>query len=441
MKNSNRFLEYFQGKSIFITGCTGCVGLALLEKLLRSFPQVHKIVLLIRQKKSKDVSTRMLNYFDNPVFSVMKNINKNYLEKIMWMEGDIVKPNLGLSSENLNYIYNNVNVFYHCAASVSFVQNLKNSITSNMHGTEMVYNVAKDCKKIECFMHVSTVFCNHGFSQSVLKEEIPENPANPDHLLEMAKTMSVNELEEYFKESNLFFNNYVFTKNATENLLGNKKDNIKIGILRVGCVMESYQEPYPSWLINANSFNIILKNLVTGVVFNINEKASVYCTPIDICVNALIASTFDTAHIRDNLKVYNVATNSPTVKEIFKIFVKENVKDPWLIFGSLKYRFLCHMKDLLLEMSGRRGIYVREIEKLEHFIEISQKFVLKELYCHTENLDELWKSLNQSERELLFFNLNDVDYEKCVKSWYKSSMENQYNPMDPTSTMLHLAKL
>ncbi|XP_017783396.1 PREDICTED: fatty acyl-CoA reductase 1-like isoform X2 [Nicrophorus vespilloides] len=442
MKNSNRFLEYFQGKCIFITGCTGCVGIALLEKLLRSFPQVNKIVLLIRKKKSKDASTRILNYFDNPVFSVMKETHKDYLEKIMWMEGDIVKPNLGLSEENLNYIYNKVNVFYHCAASVKFVENLKNSITSNIYGTEMVYKVAKDCKKLECFMHVSTVFCNHGYSQSVLKEEIPENPANPDRLLEMAKSMSVNELEKNCKESKNFINNYVFTKNATENLLGNKKDNIKIGILRVGCVMESYKEPYPCWhLIHANSFNVILKNVVTGIVFNINEKAVVYCTPIDLCVNALIATTYDAAHITENLKVYNVAINCPTVKEILKMFIKENVKDPWLIFGSLKYRFLCHMKDLVLEMSGKRGIYVKEMEKLEHFIEISQKFVLKELYCHTENLDELWKSLNQSERKLLFFNLNEVDYEECVKSWYKSSMENEYNPMDPTTTMLHLAKL
>ncbi|XP_017783400.1 PREDICTED: putative fatty acyl-CoA reductase CG5065 isoform X6 [Nicrophorus vespilloides] len=439
MENSNRFLEYFQGKCIFITGCTGCVGLALLEKLLRSFPQVHKIVLLIRKKRSENVSTRILNYFDNPVFSVMKEVQKDYLEKIIWVEGDVVKPNLGLSAENLNYIYNNVNVFYHCAASVKFVENLKNSITSNIYGTEMVYNVAKNCKKLECFMHVSTVFCNHGYSQSVLKEEIPENPANPDQLLEMAKSMSVNELEENCKESKIFINNYVFTKNATENLLGNKKDNIKIGILRIGCVMESYKEPYHFWLINENVFNVILKNVVTGIGFNMKEKASAYCTPIDFCINALIASTYDTAHITENLKVFNVATNRPTIKEIYEIFVKENVKDPWLSFGSLKYRFLCHLKDLVLEMSGKRGIYVREMARMDQSVVISRNFLCKELYCHTENLDELWKSLNESERELLFFNLNDIDFEKYVKSWFK--MEKKYNPLDPTSTMLHLAKL
>ncbi|XP_017783407.1 PREDICTED: uncharacterized protein LOC108567438 [Nicrophorus vespilloides] len=204
-------------------------------------------------------------------------------------------------------------------------------------------------------------------------------------------------------------------------------------------MMESYMEPYPSWLINENMSNVLLKNLVTGIVFNINEKVIPYCTPIDVCVNSLIASTYDTAHITETLKVYNVGTNHPTIKEILKIFIKENVKDPWLIFGSLKYRFLCHIKDLVLEMSGKRGIYVREMEKMDYSIEISRKFLLKELYCHTENMEELWKSLNQSERELLFFNLNDIDFENYVKSWFK--MEKKYNSMDPISTMLHLAKL
>ncbi|XP_017783401.1 PREDICTED: putative fatty acyl-CoA reductase CG5065 isoform X1 [Nicrophorus vespilloides] len=439
MEHRNRFLEYFQGKCIFITGCTGCVGMALLEKLLRSFPQVHKICLLIRPKKSETMSTRISNYFDNPIFSVMKEMHKDYLEKIIWMDGDIVKPNLGLSQENLDYIYNNVNIFYHSAASVKLVDNLKNSIINNIYGTEMVYSVAEACKKIECFMHVSTIFCSHGFSRSVLKEQIPQNPVNPDRLLEMAKSMSINELEENCKESKNWSNNYVFTKNATENHLGNKKDNIKIGIVRVGCVMESYKEPYPSWLINENVFNVILKNVLNGIAFNIKGNASAYCTPIDLCINALIASTYDTTHYTENLKVYNVATNRPTINEIYKIFVKENVKDPWLIFGSLKYRFLCHLKDLVLEMSGKRGIFVREMEKMDKFVEIARDGLCDELYCHTENLDELWKNLNESERELLFFNLNDIDFEKYVKSWFK--MEKKYNPLDPTSTMLHLAKL
>jgi len=42
--------EFFSGKTVGITGGTGFVGQALIEKLLRTCPDVKKIILLIRKK-------------------------------------------------------------------------------------------------------------------------------------------------------------------------------------------------------------------------------------------------------------------------------------------------------------------------------------------------------------------------------------------------------
>lgn len=59
--------EFFAGRNIFITGATGFVGIALVEKFLRTVPNVGKIYLLIRPKKGKDIKERLTELTKNPV--------------------------------------------------------------------------------------------------------------------------------------------------------------------------------------------------------------------------------------------------------------------------------------------------------------------------------------------------------------------------------------
>ena len=40
--------DYYKGKNVLLTGCTGFLGKVILEKMLRSCSNVNKIFLLIR---------------------------------------------------------------------------------------------------------------------------------------------------------------------------------------------------------------------------------------------------------------------------------------------------------------------------------------------------------------------------------------------------------
>jgi fatty acyl-CoA reductase len=59
MADKQSVAEFYNGRSIFITGATGFMGKALLEKLLRSCPGIKQVYILIRPKRGKDVSQRL----------------------------------------------------------------------------------------------------------------------------------------------------------------------------------------------------------------------------------------------------------------------------------------------------------------------------------------------------------------------------------------------
>jgi fatty acyl-CoA reductase len=50
--------EFYSGKNLLITGCTGFVGKVVLEKIMRSLPNFNKIFILIRPKKGISPASR-----------------------------------------------------------------------------------------------------------------------------------------------------------------------------------------------------------------------------------------------------------------------------------------------------------------------------------------------------------------------------------------------
>lgn len=61
--------SFYNGKNVFITGGTGFVGIALVEKLLRT-TEVNKIYLLVRPKRDKEIYARLEEYIKNPVIKI-----------------------------------------------------------------------------------------------------------------------------------------------------------------------------------------------------------------------------------------------------------------------------------------------------------------------------------------------------------------------------------
>jgi len=62
-------IQFYEGKNIFVTGGSGFLGKVLLEKLLRSCPDVGYIYVLVRPKKGKEPIERVQNIISLPVIT------------------------------------------------------------------------------------------------------------------------------------------------------------------------------------------------------------------------------------------------------------------------------------------------------------------------------------------------------------------------------------
>lgn len=82
--------QFYQNKSVFVTGGSGFLGKVVIEKLLRSC-KVESIYVLIRSKKGKDIATRIEDIMNDVVsvddFGFLSFIQKQVF--IMFAENSI----------------------------------------------------------------------------------------------------------------------------------------------------------------------------------------------------------------------------------------------------------------------------------------------------------------------------------------------------------------
>lgn len=100
--------EFYSKSKIFITGGTGFLGKILIEKLLRSCPDLSCIYILIRDKKGVSMHERIDEILDNVVFEKLREENVKYRHKVIGIKGDCELPNLGMAIEDIETIQNEV---------------------------------------------------------------------------------------------------------------------------------------------------------------------------------------------------------------------------------------------------------------------------------------------------------------------------------------------
>jgi fatty acyl-CoA reductase len=143
------------GKKVLVTGVTGFLGQAVLERLLTDFPDT-RISVLIRPQLGSAGRQRLESVVSRPNFDVFRrrvgadNVSATLDERVEVIEGDLGKE-LPAFPDDLDFVI-------HCAATVIFDPPIDEGFETNLLGAVRFYEAVLKSGSKPHLVHVSTAY-------------------------------------------------------------------------------------------------------------------------------------------------------------------------------------------------------------------------------------------------------------------------------------------
>uniref|UniRef100_A0A1Q3FZW2 Fatty acyl-CoA reductase n=1 Tax=Culex tarsalis TaxID=7177 RepID=A0A1Q3FZW2_CULTA len=309
----DRIGPMFRDRHVLITGGTGFMGKALVEKLMRC-TEVGKIYLLIRNKKGKTPKQRLEDIFSNPIFGKLIELRglDSLLAQCVVIGGDVTELELGMSAEDRKLVADNVSIIYHCAATIRFDEALKKAVMLNTRGTKLMLDLAKECKKLDMFGYVSTSYCH--LNEKLLLEKPYPPPADPHKVIKAIEWLEDDVVDGITsKILGSCPNTYAYTKALAEALVIEAMKDIPAVVFRPSIVVPTWREPIPGWTDNINGPVGLLIGAGKGVIRSMYCDASGYgdYLPVDFGVSAICVCTWNYVGQKDYARnIYHLVSSA-----------------------------------------------------------------------------------------------------------------------------------
>jgi HAD superfamily hydrolase (TIGR01490 family) len=328
--------ERLSGKRVLVTGVTGFLGQAVLERLLLDVPEC-RIVLLVRPQLGSTGRQRVETLLPRPIFDALRERegNEGILrlldERAEVVEGDIAQDDLQLPG--------GIDIVVHCAATVSFDPPIDEAFLTNVLGALRFYGSVLSSGNRPHLVHVSTAYVA-GSKKGVIPEATldhrvdwrteadlalqarrdveaasrrPEllnsfldkakkehSRAGPQTVAEDAeerrKSWVTKRLVEYGRARARTLgwpDVYTFTKamgeRAVEELAA--EHDVPLSIVRPSIIESAYEHPYPGWIEGFKMADPIILAYGRGAIpeFPAIPEGIIDIIPADHVVNAMLA--------------------------------------------------------------------------------------------------------------------------------------------------------
>ena len=338
--------EQLAGKRIAITGGTGFLGTALIERLLRGAPGCEMVLLVRPGKRSTPSQRARREIFRNDAFSRhLETVGKEAFwdevdRRVTVIAGDVGRDGLGLDDEGRAVIAS-CDIIIHSAATVSFDAPLDGAVEVNLLGPTRIAQTLTDLGVTPHFVAVSTCYVAGNRRGRAPEQLLSDSPfdIDVDWRDEVsaarrtrddfdAESRTANRLEGFRKAARYELgaagtpllaakteqlrqrwvdeqmveagraraaslgwpDAYAYTKALGERALDESRGDIPVSIVRPSIIESAWSEPFPGWIKGFRMAEPIIISYARGLLkeFPGVPEGVIDVIPVDLVVAAII---------------------------------------------------------------------------------------------------------------------------------------------------------
>ncbi|HVT63602.1 MAG TPA: HAD-IB family hydrolase [Mycobacteriales bacterium] len=329
------------GRRMLITGATGFVGEALLERVLFDLPET-RLVLLVRARGGVTAEERVANLMRGAAFGRLRARDGD--EAVDALIGDRIEVVAG-DLDDIPPLPPDIDLVVHCAGEVSFDPPIDEGFATNLHGTLNLLRAIDDSGAKPHYLHVSTAYVagrqqghiregrlDHNVDwqyeaalAAQLRDRVEVESRTADRLAEFSteaeKQHDVTGASSVSAEAERrraawvskalvdagrergrslgWTDCYTFTKAMAERAVEQTATHLPVTVLRPSIIESALEQPYPGWIQGFKMAEPIILAFGRGDLpeFPAIPDGVIDIIPVDLVVNATLAAAAQTPPI------------------------------------------------------------------------------------------------------------------------------------------------
>jgi fatty acyl-CoA reductase len=326
--------ELLRGRTLLLTGGTGFLGKVIVERLLRTAPDIERLYLLIRPSRLTPPERFESEVVRSGAFDALAAIHGDrwprfVRHKVVPIAGDVSQPRLGMDEETHAALTRSVDIVINSAASVAFDAPIDEALRHNTESVRHGVAFARACRSA-ALVQVSTAYvagrrAGHvpeaALGPDVSAREIAAIEEGVAAILEDARARRVSPRETRARLVALgvqrardlgWHDSYTYTKALGEMALERDRGDLPAAIVRPTIIESSLRDPAPGWIENVNVADPLFLEYGRGRMpdFPLGRDAVFDIVPVDLVANAVVAVLPHVGSMRQRVGYYAVGSSS-----------------------------------------------------------------------------------------------------------------------------------